>query len=151
MKYFLLILPFITLSSCGTLGSFEVIEFPTERQNLINAIDTLYSQNPKYKIPERLKHLDNWKQRGYDFLDSRIFYFESGPEEMYYVTIRNHETTPESNPCYIAVRSVYFDGKSGWQVENEFEENQKERIEERFRNEIISKLEKITGIKSKIE
>ena len=86
MKVIISALLIISLTSCGTLGGFDTIEFPTSKQRLVWAIENLYTQNPEFVIPDNLKHLDDWKKRGYGFLDSRIFYFKSSPEEMYYVT-----------------------------------------------------------------
>ena len=86
-----LILLTCILYSCGlgagTLGGFEKITFFTSKRILVAAIDSLFAQNPEYKITEKWKKGNNWSERGYDFLDTRIFYFKSTP---WFVA---HETT----------------------------------------------------------
>src|SRR5882672_7782340 len=96
-----------TLSSCnfssGTLGGFEDNVFPVSKKRLDNAIDSLYKEFPQYKIPEKWMDLDNWSARGYDFLESNIFYFKDNPEEMYYVTyIGDQETLQDTTKVTIA-------------------------------------------------
>src|SRR5258708_33537125 len=75
------------LTSCGTLGGIgDTINFPTSKKKLEIAMDSLYIIHPEYKIPREWETYNSWHQRGYDFLESRIFYFKSFPEEMYYMT-----------------------------------------------------------------
>jgi len=145
----LLIFLIITCVGCGTLGSFNVITFRTSKQNLANAIDTLFAQHPEYKIPDKWKSYDDWKQRGYDFLDSRIFYFKSEPEEMYYVSVNvaDDSVKDDMKGADISIRAVN-NGSSHWKLENETSSSDEKRIEERFEKEIISKLEEYTGTKA---
>ena len=75
-----ILLVIVSLISCdGTLGGFNTISFSTSKRKIENAIDTLYSNHPDYRIPDKFKEFDNWSKRGYDFLDSRIFYFSQTP------------------------------------------------------------------------
>lgn len=157
MKTTKLILAFLTscfLTSCfigaGTLGGFDTRVFPTSKQKLVQAIDTLYSKYPNYKIPVKWKSRDDWKERGYDFLDSRIFYFPSDPEEMYYVTFygdANDSIQVDTTITGISIRAVE-NATSGWTLEANTSSSDKKRIEARFDKEIISKLEKYTETKA---
>ena len=149
MKY-LLSLIFILMISCdGTLGSFNGRKFTTPKKNIEKAIDTLFAKNPEYKIPENWKIYDNWKKAGYDFLDTRIFYLQSEPKEMYYVSFigNGNEKQNENGPTILAIRAVNF-GNYSWSNYEEFTKKERERIEQRFDNEIISKIEKYSGVKA---
>jgi hypothetical protein len=140
-----IILTMIAISGCnigaGTLGGFDSVKFETDKKTLGNSLDTLYKLHPPYTIPDKWKDFDNWSERGYDFLDGRILYFASSPEEMFYVTILAGDETR------IAIRAVH-NGQGRWLKEEDFSTTDKERIERRFDSEIISKLEKLTKSKS---
>ncbi|MEP6844674.1 MAG: hypothetical protein ABI861_01665 [Panacibacter sp.] len=142
-----------TLTSCigaGTLGGFDIRIFHTSKQNLVRAVDTLFAKYPEYQIPDKWKSFDDWKERGYDFLDSRIFYFKSEPEEMYYVTFLgavNDSVQVNNTSTSISIRAI-DNGTSHWTLEEETNSPEKKRIENRFDQEIISKLEQYTNTKS---
>ena len=141
----ILIFTTIAISSCnlgaGTLGGFDARKFETDKKTLAAGIDSLYKRHREYVIPDKWKDFDNWSERGYDFLDGRILYFPSAPEEMYYFTILAGDQTR------IAIRAVHG-GSGRWLLEEDFSLTEKERIEKRFDVEIISKLEKFTKSKS---
>ncbi|HEV8511759.1 MAG TPA: hypothetical protein VGQ59_00690 [Cyclobacteriaceae bacterium] len=141
------------LGSCaiggGTLGGFPPIYFPTSKVNLEHAMDSLFLKYPQYSIPEKWKEKDNWSQRGYDFLESRIFYFKNDPEELYYVTfIGDQVMLRDTTKVSIAIRAVDSESKT-WQKYDELNDQQRSRIERRFHNEIIKKLETFSKCKSK--
>jgi hypothetical protein len=132
----------------GTLGGFDERTFPISKESLSFAITQLYEEHPQYRVPKKWQQHDNWNERGYDFLDADIFYFSSGPEEMYYVTYIGDSIT-QTNPrkISIAIRAIYTEQK-GWQLERDFRWKEKEQIEERFNREIIAKLEEYAGTKA---
>ena len=87
IKFFFILLFSSLLISCdGTLGGIDNRTFETPKQNIEKAIETLFVKNPELKIPAKWKDNDDWKKRGFGFLDTIIFYFQSEPEEMYYVS-----------------------------------------------------------------
>lgn len=140
-NYFLfLVVPLIVLfAGCGTLGSFKVMNFSVDKHQLSLAIDTIFKNYPNYKIPEKWKYLDSWDERGYGFLDSRIFYFKDSPEEMYYVTFRGGKTASLNTLASISIRAV-SSGKGKWLVQDDLNDKECERIELRFESEILSKI-----------
>lgn len=146
-----LLLVIVSLISCdGTLGGFNTISFPTSKKNIENAIDTLYSNYPDYRIPDKYKDFDNWSKRGYDFLDSRILYFTHEPEEMYYISfVGDEESFKDTTHIDIAIRAVFLGSKRKWLKEEDFSKEEKNRIQTRFKNEVISKLEGYTNCKAK--
>jgi len=156
MKLNLFVILFtIVLIGCGvaagTLGGFDRITFPTSKRALVVAIDSLYAQHPEYKIPDKWKREDDWKSRGYDFLDSRIFYFMKQPEEMYYVSFygdANDSVQVDSTATAIAIRAVYNGSTYNWTKEGDLNSSEEKRMQKRFKEEIISKLEKYTNTKS---
>ena len=148
IKCALFTLLFLTFSGCnyfgaGTLGGFDNRTFATSKTNLERTIDTLYSINPDLKIPDKWKDLDNWSEQGYDFLESRIFYFKNEPEEMYYVTFIGDSTMLANlNEVTIAIRAVNI-GNGTWKLEEDFNQAEKNRIQRRFDAEVTSKLKKL--------
>lgn len=133
------------LPSCGTLGGFETITFSTSKKSLESGIDSLYAIYPQYRIPAKWKSLDDWSARGYDFLESRLFYFKNPPEELYYVSfIGDSADLANKSKISISIRAVTNE-TSGWKLEKDVSSKESERIELRFRKEIVEKLEQITG------
>ncbi|MCD0464980.1 hypothetical protein [Flavobacterium sp. ENC] len=138
------------ISCDGTLGGFNTISFPKSKKNIENAIDTLYSNYPDYRIPDKYKDFDNWSKSGYDFLDTRIFYFSQAPEEMYYVSfVGDEEAFKDSTHIDIAIRAVFVGNKKKWFKQEDFSKEEESRIQARFNSEIISKLERYTKSKAK--
>ena len=146
-----LVLFIIFLISCdGTLGGFNTISFPTSKKNLEQALDALYSDYPDYRVPNKYKDFNNWSKSGYDFLDTRIFYFSQTPEEMYYVSfVGDEEIFKDTTHVDIAIRAVFVENKRKWLKEEDFNEEEKNRIQARFKTEIIAKLEGYTKSKTK--
>lgn len=148
--FFILLFGYLLISCDGTLGGFDRRNFETPKKNIEKAIDTLFKKNAELEIPEKWKEYDNWKKSGYDFLDTRIFYFQSEPEEMYYISFvaDGNEKQDENGPTILAIRSIFTKRHNKWLKEEDFTVDEKERIENRFDAEIISKLEKYSGIKA---
>jgi hypothetical protein len=149
------ILLIFILTSCGfgagTLGGFDTITFPTSKQTLAAAIDSLFAIYPEYKIPDKWKKEDDWKERGFDFLDSRIFYFKSEPEEMYYVSFygdANDLHQADTTKTGISIRAINNVANYNWTKESDISSSEERRINKRFQNEIISKLEQFTNTKA---
>jgi hypothetical protein len=148
--FFILLFGYLLISCDGTLGGFDNRNFETPKQNIEKAIETLFVKNPELEISEKWRDYDTWKKRGFGFLDTRIFYFQSEPEEMYYVSFveDGNEKQNEKGPTILAIRSVFTKRHSQWLKEEDFYDSEKERIENRFDTEIISKLEKYSGLKA---
>ena len=130
------------------MGGFDNRNFTTPKKNIVKALDTLFVKNPELKIAEKWIKYEHWKNSGFDFLDSRIFYFQTEPEEMYYVTFVENGNENQNNfgPTILAVRSVFTKRHNKWLKKENCSEKLKERIESRFETEIISKLELYSGI-----
>lgn len=137
------------LVSCGTLGGIgDGIYFPISKKKLEIAMDSLYMKHPEYKAPKDWGKFNNWSERGYDFLESKIFYFKSSPEEMYYVTFIGDSTALASTTKIgIGIRALNK-GSYKWLLNDDLDSKEKERIEKRFDDEIISKLEEYTKTKA---
>jgi len=143
--------------SAGTLGSFKRWAFVITEKQFEQELSQFFKNNPQYLVPEKWDYLDTWKESGYGFLKSKIFYFKDGPEEMYYVSYRDIDddfTAKEGfKTTIISIRAV-TDGNEMriWFTVEDYEKNKVEekRIDDRFHNEIISKLEKQMNLKSKL-
>lgn len=133
--------------SAGSLGGWVTVTFPASEKKLQIAIDSLYRFNPKYDCLGKWKfEAENWR-KDYSNLKTLTFCFDSAPEEMYYVTFVEAGTS--SNPAYasLAVRGVE-NGTGRWSRYEDFNHTEQLRIQKRFEEEIISKLEQYTKIKS---
>lgn len=138
----ILILISCVIISCGTLGGFDEVTFLAPKQSIVNAIDTFYTKHPEYRIPSKWKPFDNWKERGYGFLDSRIFYFSSKPKEMYYVTFlgdANDTIQLHNRSVSMAIRAINI-GTGKWEKEEEISSSEKIRMQKRFKTEIVTKI-----------
>lgn len=128
--------------SAGTLGGFESVKFPVGKARLDKALDCLFEFDSTYIIPDEWKEFDSWHERGYDFLDSRIFYFGDPPKEMYYVTyIGDKKMLSNPNSVEIAIRAVN-NGAYHWILRHELSDKEAMRIMNRFDSEIVVKLQK---------
>ncbi len=149
-KLYLLSLIVICTNCDGTLGGFNTISLPTSKKKLETAFDSLYSNYSEYKIPSKWIEYDHWSKSGYDFLDSRLLYFNQSPEEMYYISfVGDEETFKDTTHIDIAIRSVFIGRKRKWLKQEDFNKEEENRIQTRFKTEIISKLEKYTNSKAK--
>jgi hypothetical protein len=126
-----------------------LLVFLYRKKKIEIAIDSLYSDYPEYKIPDKWREYDWWQKKDFGFLENRIFYFKEVPEEMYYVTfIGEEETLKDTTHIDIAIRSVFVGRKMKWLKQEDFSKEEESRIQARFKKEIISKLEKYTNSKA---
>lgn len=148
MKFYKIIfysLTFLIFCGCvtggGTLGGFDPITFPTSKKKMEEAVGSLFTNYPEYGIPKKWQHLNSWEDRGYGFLQSYIFYFKNAPEEMYYVTyIGDEKMLADPTNIQIAIRAIN-NGGNRWSLNEDLNQNEKNRIIKRFNSEVISKLE----------
>ncbi|SDM20795.1 hypothetical protein SAMN05421823_111106 [Catalinimonas alkaloidigena] len=134
----------------GTLGGFDIRRFPVDKYTLENAVDSLLDSDTTFALPEKWAELDDWKKRGYDFLDTRIFYFSSPPEEMFYISFIGDSTEwAMTNYAEIAIRAV--GNQEGWTLQKHTSNTEKQRIENRFDSLIIERIERMLNVKSKRE
>ncbi|QDK81532.1 hypothetical protein EXU85_24160 [Spirosoma sp. KCTC 42546] len=162
MRYAKWLVLIVSLTGCdilsaGTLGAFQQWNFSATEKRLDKEMAVLYKNNPEYVIPEKWKYLDSWQESGYGSLNGKIIYFSNRPEEMYYISYFEIEANSPGNDSdstitTIAVRAVN-NGNSSWDTAEEFEKNKAEekKINSRFYNEIISKLEIQIGQTAKKE
>lgn len=157
MKFKNLIVLFsLFLFSCqyigaGSLGAWKIKVFPVTNKQMASSIDSLYNEYPQYKIPEKWRYeSDYWKRDGFQLSKIMFFYFESGPEEMYFVSFLEPGAVKNREYVRLAIRSIYNE-KMGWKEIKKYNDEEKVRIEQRFENEIIPKLEKLTNTKSSNE
>jgi hypothetical protein len=142
------IMIYFYLTGCGTLGGIGYgVYFPLPKEKVRQAFDSLFVENPEYKIPTKWKIYDDWSQRGYDFLESEIIYFKSQPEEMYYVTFIDDGLYASKNKTGIGIQAVFIE-ESNWMTNKNLSIEERKRIEKRFEGEIVSKLEKYSKCKT---
>lgn len=137
------------LVSCGTLGGLNTISFPVSKEKLETAFDSLYSNHPEYKIPDKLQEFNKWDYWGANSLDAKTFYFSQSPEEMYYISfVGDEQALKDTTHIDIAIRSVFVGNKRKWIKQEDFTKEEENRIQARFKAEIISKIEKFTNSKA---
>jgi len=152
LKYLLYLLSLVLLNACdysaGALGGFPNRTFPISKRRLEITIDTLYSLNPKFKVPGNWESADSSMIKSYSYLESRTFYFKNDPEEMYYVTfVGDAETFNDTTKTPIAIRAVNRGG-SKWYKYRDLDDKEKAKIESRFDLEIIHRIEIYTKTKA---
>ena len=135
----------LIFSSCNSVNTFPMIYFSVPNKIVKTGIDSIYSKNPAFKIPLKWRDLDDWSKRGLGFLDRRIFYFQSSPEEMYYITFA-HYKGENTQTCSLGIMAVNQGGR--WFEYTDLTDSEKIRIEERFEREIVSKLQAYTHNKA---
>lgn len=149
IKFYVLIVFFALISCDGTLGGFNTIRFPISKKKLELAFDSLYTNYPEYKIPDKFQEYNFWSKSGYDFLDSRLIYFSELPEELYYVSfVGEEETFKDTSHIDIAIRSVFVGSKKKWLKQKDFSKEEEIRIQTRFKSEIVSKIQEFTNTQS---
>jgi hypothetical protein len=136
------------LMSCGVSGQIgNTFNFPTSKKNMELAIDSLYAKYPEYKVPAKWQAFNNFSPGASAYTEGKTFYFKSNPEEMYYVSLisgsRHH-----SDRVGLAIRAINK-GSEDWLLEQAMGYDDEDRIQDRFKTEIISKLETFTKVKAK--
>lgn len=109
---------------------------------LLAAIDSFYISNPRFKAPDKWTIYDGFSEtkRVGSFANERRFYFGPPKEELYEVVI-----LPEEEESSMVITAIH--DNDNWHLPDELNSREIERIEERFDNRIITKLEKITNSK----
>ena len=133
---------FLASFSPGTLGGFEPFKLEAKKEKVEYLMDSIFFNqiDSTYQVPKKWKHIDDWEKRGYGFLDTKILYFNTSPEEMYYVSFLGDSLKwAKDNYTEVAIRAV---GTSkGWKTEQAFEKKEKNRIQLRFQNKIVEPIE----------
>ncbi|PTS93386.1 hypothetical protein DBR11_25425 [Pedobacter sp. HMWF019] len=156
LKKLLFLTSFFCFLSCrfidaGSFSGWNTIVFPISPKKLDVAVDQLFKEYPNYVMPEKWKNYgEDWIKQGYIRKKIFIFYFESAPEEMYYVSLVDAGYTEHTEYVRIAVRGVET-GNGHWKQNKQCSDEQRKRIEDRFKNEIVSKLETYVKAKSYIQ
>lgn len=150
IRHFFLLLIGASLIGCGfgtgRKEGFDKRVFSVSKQTLARAIDSLFDEHREYKIPEKWVGQYNWKEEN-DFEYSHIFYLQAKPEEMYYVSfVGNQKDSVQNSIAATIVIKMVCDG-SEWQNGKNISRSENTRIEKRFDDEIITKLEQYTNSK----
>jgi hypothetical protein len=133
----------IALTRCnigaGTLGSFDARRFAIKKSDFLAVFDSLTEK----QIPDKWRDTAASIEQTYEFLgdDVTCLYLNENPEEMYFVSYQGN-----SKFTVISVRSVFRHGR--WSVKGDLDDNEIDRIETRFDNEIIKKVENRTRTKA---
>ena len=128
-------------SGGSSLNGLERHRIEMKKNQLESFIDSSFFNvdSSNYCISEEWSHLDTWEQNGFDFLESRIFYFSSPPKEMYYVTfIGDSASWTHDKHVVISIRAV--GNSKGWQHAKSINPKDKTRIELRFKKNILDKI-----------
>jgi len=144
MRFLFTITLIFSLTSCERHDEFIYRRFEINDKALLTAIDSLYIKYPQYKVPEKWTIYDSYSysQKRYGFSNERRFYFGPPTEEMYSVAIYDDDT--ESRIAISAMHDF-----ANWHLESNLSPDEIERIDNRFDSAIISKLETLSGSKSR--
>jgi hypothetical protein len=153
LSFLILIILSCNYIGAGTLGSFDSYYFLISENEMHEQFDIFYLKHPNYKIPDKWDQLNDWNERGYSSLKGKCVYFDKTPEEIYYISyfeLRDEDSFKEGcKTIQISVRAVH-NGTWRWMKEEDYEKDkaEKDRIEKRFHDEIIVKLEKQLNTKA---
>lgn len=135
----------------GSFGGWDITVFPVSSKQLDIAIDSLYKAFPRYVVPGKWKNYsEEWIKQGYVQRKTYVFYFEDYPEEMYYVSIVGPGYASHPEYARFSIRGVET-GDGNWKEHKQYNDAESARIEKRFKEAIVSKLEEYTKTKSYIE
>lgn len=139
----------IILTSCnlniaGTLGGGDTYRFNCTEEKLNFFLDSIEEDNLSLKIPEKWIKYDNWEQKGYGFLNGKVYYIkgkESDEDEMYYVSVIPPKENFNKNPG-TSVRSVFriVKSKPRWLNLDDLYWWERRGIEEKFQEKVLSQL-----------
>lgn len=93
------------------LGYFGARQFSTHQDTLEKAIEVLYEKHPEYTVPRKWEKFNVWDSISYNKRNSHIFYFNSDPEEMMYVSYIDNN---DNEISILAVRAIN-NGKVKWE------------------------------------
>jgi hypothetical protein len=130
---------FILLASCDWHEKFNYRIFELDKADLLTSIDSLYNKHPEYRCPDKWTIIDSYSITG-EFSSVRRFYFSSPNEEMYYVTI-----SPSGQATKVIISAVHTN--TGWHSEKDIPSDEIKRMEKRFDNSILAKLEILVNSK----
>ena len=135
MKYYITLISFFLLSSCGGQGGGHVqfYNFVVSKRAATNEIKKIIDSSNKHIPPT------NWK--GYDegSEPNDIFvYFNSGPQEIYLIRFRDFGKETIDTQCTLGLVGVY-NGKF-WLTDHKLSSSEEDRIKNRFESEILSKI-----------
>lgn len=152
MKNIILLLSVLFVFSCkdkiaGTLGSGYKYSFKCNERDLNLCLDNYLKINNEFKVPEKWEKYNNWTEKGYDFLNGKIFYFEQdfeSGEEMYFVSVL--DSYPKKNSqSNVAVRAVFrfINNSPRWLYLDDLSMQESEKIERRFQKLVLDHMNDI--------
>lgn len=149
MRKIFLVLSIMFLLSCenkiaGTLGSGHKYLFNCNEKELDFCLNKFSEKQNEMKVPKKWIKFDNWKEKGYDFLNGKVFYFKEGNnqiEEMYFVSILD-SYPKEKDKTSVSIRAVFrfVDNNPRWIYLDDFDKSEVSKIEERFQKMILDKM-----------
>jgi hypothetical protein len=149
MRNIILIISVLLLFSCdnkvaGTLGSGYKYLFKCNEKDLNLCLDNYIRTNDEFKVPEKWEKYNNWTEKGYDFLDGKIFYFKKdfeSNEEMYFVSVLN-SYPKNNNQTNVAVRAVFkfINNSPRWLYFDDINRQESEKIELKFQKFVLDNM-----------
>ena len=140
------------LAACDNIGTVgDPVRFHTKKPALAAAIDSLYAKYPEYRVPAKWQQFNNFAYKNPAFIETRVFYFKSPPEEMYYVSLIDDSLlSADTAHSGLAIRAINR-GSGVWLQGPDVSFRDEKRINKRFKNAILSKLEAFTHAKAREE
>jgi len=133
-KIFLLAVSILFFTSCGTTGHIIFYDFDANKYDVHNEIVKVLNQNPQYKVPSKWGNVDKG-----DYFERMYIYFKSQPEEIYRIGFTGDSSLWKSTSTSRLGIVSQFDGEV-WRNERDLSDKTKQRIQQRFESEILSKV-----------
>jgi hypothetical protein len=135
MRLLLKALITLMLIGCNGRAEFKARRFSVGKEKILSAIDSVYGLYPQYKMPDKWIVYDGYSERGHKYENEWKFYFSPPPEEMISVSI-----VSRGEESKLIISSVH--DETGWHHENDMARSDIMRVQKRFDERIIPKLEK---------
>jgi len=133
-KYSIFIFLFF-LSACGYTGRIVFYEFNISKYEVESEIRNIIDSNRYFITPEKWKsHTEG------DYFETMYVYFKNSPEELYQIGFQCDSATWKiSKGSRLALIGI-FQERTMFQFRKDLSRKEKDRIQERFESEFLSKL-----------
>ena len=122
------------LNSCGNTGHIVFYDLDNNKYTVEMKLLNVINKDSFYVVPSKWE----FSKEG-DIFERIYVYFKNNPEEMYRIGFTGDSAVwKNSSNCRLGLISQWVD--NGWNNESDLSRKEKERIQERFEREILSKI-----------
>jgi hypothetical protein len=126
-----------SLYSCGTTGHIKFYYFDASKKEVEKRLKEIINQDSLHIVPSK------WKEHTMgDYFERYYVYFSNSPEEMYQIGFTG-DSSDWKNANYSKLGLICVYAGEQFEYENDLSYREIKRIEKRFEEEILSRLDLI--------